>query len=207
MKYRIRDWQKHYENNKSRERTELKWCPFPNKQTGIGLIRIMAHENGEAIYGCFVAVVLMLSRQKKPHRDGWLTIDGKPDSPALEVEDIAAVTRFKPTTITQMLELLSSDRIAWIETHPEIPVLPKRRKPRKAGKKVDVTVEQVEAIYKMYPRKVKKQNGLRAIRVALQDGLVSYARLHSRVEKYASCVSQWPKEDQKQYVSVPGVMV
>jgi hypothetical protein len=56
MRIRIRDWDKNFEADRSRQWKFLKWVPVPNKQ-GLGYKKIMAQKNGAEIFGCWNALV------------------------------------------------------------------------------------------------------------------------------------------------------
>jgi len=116
-KYRIRDWDSIYENSSSRKVQSCAWLPIPNKQDGLGYITLLTHENGEALYGAFVAVVLKASKVARCAKDrhGWLTCDGKPKSRPLSCKDLAMTTHFSEETIAKMLEVCSTELIDWIE--------------------------------------------------------------------------------------------
>lgn len=114
MKYRIKDWDKHYENAKSRTIEHKAWCPVPNKQDGLGYRRMLAEKDGSAIYGAFVAVILMASKQSLP-REGYLTdtgrIDGIPHTP----EALSLKTGIPSAIIEKMLNLCCSQAVGWVE--------------------------------------------------------------------------------------------
>jgi hypothetical protein len=114
--YRIKDWQKHYENNKSREREVCSWCPIPNKQDGLGYGRLMQEKDGAALYGAFLAVVLVASKQGRP-REGYLTGTGRADDGPLSAEDLSIMTKVPEPIIHHMLETTSCANIGWIETY------------------------------------------------------------------------------------------
>lgn len=113
--YRIRDWPAHYENDRSRERDALSWCAVPNKQHGLGYARLVSLPDGPALYGAFVAVLLVASRQKRP-RQGWLTQDGTESGEPYTAEDLALITRFPAAVIQAMLDAVSGPAIGWVET-------------------------------------------------------------------------------------------
>ena len=114
--YRIKDWQKHYENNKSREREVCSWCPIPNKQDGLGYGRLLQEQDGAALYGAFLAVVLVASKQGRP-RDGYLTGTGRADDGPLSAEDLAIMTKVQEPIISRMLDVVSCANIGWIEAY------------------------------------------------------------------------------------------
>ena len=114
MLYQVKEWDTHYENDRSRERDRCAWCSVRNKQDGLGYSRLLAAENGPAIYGCFVAIVLMASKQSRP-RDGWLTENGKKNGEPLDAEAISLQTKFPIDIVQQTLKLCSDKKIGWIE--------------------------------------------------------------------------------------------
>lgn len=67
---RIVDWDKHFENNRSRELKSLDWVPVPNKMDGDGytaMLEIRDNENplvGAARYGAWCAMVLLASKSQ-----------------------------------------------------------------------------------------------------------------------------------------------
>lgn len=56
MKIRIRDWDTHFEADRTRQWKTLKWVPIPNKQ-GSGYRKIMSEKQGLEIFGCWIALV------------------------------------------------------------------------------------------------------------------------------------------------------
>jgi hypothetical protein len=114
--YRIKDWNDHYENNKSREREKCSFCCVPNKQDGLGYGMLMREKDGEALYGAFVAVVLIASKQKK--RKGYLTANGLPGECPLSARQLSVKCQFKESTIQRMLDVCSTNEIGWIEAVP-----------------------------------------------------------------------------------------
>ena len=44
--YKISGWDKHFENNRTRELKFLSWVPFPNKHDGDGYTELMDHKDG-----------------------------------------------------------------------------------------------------------------------------------------------------------------
>lgn len=116
--YRIVDWDRNFENAKSRGINHLSWCPITNKQDGLGYSRLMAHKDAAAIYGAFVAVVLRASRQPSP-RQGYLTDTGYPDGVSLSSADLSMITKVPEEYIATMLDVCSSEDIGWIEVYDE----------------------------------------------------------------------------------------
>lgn len=120
--YQVLDWDRLFENNKSRERDQLHFVCVPNKQDGMGLTRVLTHPNGAAIYGIWQLILGACSRQNRP-RDGWLTDTGRapdgqeagtPWAPA----DLALRWRRPVTEIEEALRVLSAPNIHWIKALP-----------------------------------------------------------------------------------------
>ena len=63
MAYRIRDWNKHFENNRTRELKRMEWIPVPNKMDGAGYRELVDHEDGAAHLGAWYALLEISSRQ------------------------------------------------------------------------------------------------------------------------------------------------
>lgn len=121
MTYQVKDWQKHFENNKSREREKCGFVCVPNKQHGMGFIKLMAMENGAAIYGVWICILGALSQQSNP-RHGWLTDDAKESGTPWNADDLALKFRRPAKEIEQALEVLCSEKIGWMCLHGARPV-------------------------------------------------------------------------------------
>ncbi len=72
--YRIKDWETHFENNRSKELKALTWVPMPNKHDGEGYSELVDHEHGEAHFGIWCALVQIAS---KCEPRGTLLRDGR----------------------------------------------------------------------------------------------------------------------------------
>lgn len=116
LRYQILDWDRHYENSKSRERDVLTWCPVPNKQDGLGYGRLLSEPDGPALYGAFVAVVLVASKQRRP-RHGHLTGNGRSDGAPYSADDLSVKTRIGRDVIARMLEITCSASVGWIAAY------------------------------------------------------------------------------------------
>ena len=58
----IVDWDKHYENNRTRELKRMAWVPMPNRHDGDGYTQLLDHLNGAAHFGAWCALVEVASR-------------------------------------------------------------------------------------------------------------------------------------------------
>ncbi len=111
--YRIKDWNKTYENAKSRDVENCSFVCMPNGQDGMGFTRIMAEPDGRNIYGIFCLIAGTCSRQRK--RDGYLTVDGLENGDPWTLEDMALIWRATTEEIERALTFLSSPKIGWLE--------------------------------------------------------------------------------------------
>lgn len=113
MTYQIRDWNRNFENNKSREIDQCSFICLPNKQHGMGFRRIMAELDGATIYGIWVCILAACSQQKAP-RLGWLTEDGKKTGAPWTSTDIALKIGRPTNEIERCISVVSSPRIGWL---------------------------------------------------------------------------------------------
>lgn len=107
--YKIRNWGKLFENNRTKELKTMSWVPIPNKQDGDGYTLIMERKNGPAIFGAWIICVQIASRcdpRGTLMRDG-----GKPH----DARSIARMSRFPDAIVQETLELLSSPDVNWLE--------------------------------------------------------------------------------------------
>lgn len=109
--YRIRDWSKHFENNRTRELKELRFVILPNKHDGDGYTELLDHPNGAAHYGAWVAMVQVAS---KCDVRGTLMRDGdRPHDPA----SLSRLTRLPEKVFKEAIPRLV--QVGWIEPLPE----------------------------------------------------------------------------------------
>ena len=111
--YHILNWNDHFENNKSREIESCRWVCMPNKQDGLGLMRILSETDGAAIFGVWCLVIQACSRQKV--RDGWLTEDGSAVGLPWELDDLALRWRRSTAEINRALDFVCSPKMRWME--------------------------------------------------------------------------------------------
>lgn len=110
--YRIVDWNETFENAKSRECRQPSHVYKPNKM-GIGLMNILVERDGRNIYGTWVLILDLVSRQKKP-RNGYLTADGRPEGRRYRVAELAYLFRATEQEIRRCLEVVTSREVAWM---------------------------------------------------------------------------------------------
>lgn len=117
VRYQVREWQRHFENERSREIDECRWCKFPNKD-GMGRRYIISREHGHKVMCCFFFIVQALSRQRRP-RDGWMTYDGTKNGQPWSDEVIAGICLCEVEFVPYVLEVLCSDPVGWICKHSD----------------------------------------------------------------------------------------
>lgn len=104
--YTISDWDNFYENAQSRKHRDTKWVPMPNKR-GFGYNRILRQENGEAMFGCWCAIVQLAStcspRGKLQSNDIAYTI-----------QDISDITLFSIETVENTINYCV-DVLKWMK--------------------------------------------------------------------------------------------
>ena len=105
--YRIRNWDDHFENNRSREVAKLAWVAMPIKQDGDGYTELLSHKDGAAHFGSWCAIVQVAA---KCGVRGTLVRDGgRPH----DVTSIERLTRIPAKTLECAMERLVS--IGWLE--------------------------------------------------------------------------------------------
>lgn len=126
--YRIKDWDKHFENNRTRELKRLDWVPIPNKQDGDGYTELMDHPNCAAHLGAWYAIVEVASKCEPrgtlvraiPQEGAVIPqegaqgilgskITGKPHTP----QSLARMSRIPATIFEEVIPRLVS--IGWLE--------------------------------------------------------------------------------------------
>lgn len=117
--YQILNWDRHFENDRSRKIDRCSFACVPNKQHGMGFCRIASEPDGAAIYGIWHMIVGACSQQSLP-RDGWLTENGKSDGVPWAAADLALKFRRPETEILRSLKFLSSERVAWLIVHSQL---------------------------------------------------------------------------------------
>lgn len=102
MRIKIRDWDKHFEADRSRQWKSLKWVPIPNKQ-GLGYKKIMSQKNGPEIFGCWCALVQQAS-----------LCDPRGDLSKYSIDDLSINTIIPINILTKAIEFIIQN-LDWIE--------------------------------------------------------------------------------------------
>jgi hypothetical protein len=117
--YRIRDWDRHFENNRTRELKRLDWVPVPNKHDGDGFTELLDHPNGMAHYAAW-HLILQVASKCNPRgtlaRDtiGTIPQDGAGDCQTPHTpQSLARITRGDEKAFSEAIPRLVS--IGWLE--------------------------------------------------------------------------------------------
>lgn len=218
--YTIADWNRHYENNRSRLVRELSWVPVPNNHDGEGYARIITHKNGAKIFAAWILILQVASRCEP--RGQLIKSTGEPH----DCESLALKTRAPAAWFADALPVLQ--QVGWLE-HKQMAdnelalgwqagdagVTPGcvstvnegngregKEQKRTEGREISPVSPSglAEAIYEAYPRKTAKQDALRAIAKALK--IVPHDRLLERTNAYATATMLWSEVD-RQFIPHP----
>ena len=81
--YRIKDWDKNFEINRSRQLKRLWWVATPNKHDGDGYTDLITRPDGISLFGTWCLIVQVASKVPQPERGTLVKTDGKPRSGTL----------------------------------------------------------------------------------------------------------------------------
>lgn len=108
MLYSISNWDRIFENNRSREIKELNWVAIPNRHDGSKFAELMSHKNGAQHFAAWILIVQVASRVRDSRgilRRG----DGTPHTPL----SLSLVTRCPETVFLEAIPRLLS--LGWLE--------------------------------------------------------------------------------------------
>lgn len=106
--YKVRNWEKIYEVNRTREMKIMQWIALPVKLTSDGYTLIMEKESGPTIFGTFVAV-LEVAALCDP-RGTLVRSDGTPHT----VDTLSRITRISKKYVEEMLNVCTRE-CKWFE--------------------------------------------------------------------------------------------
>ena len=106
--YRIVDWEKNYECNRTREVKDVRWIPVPVKQDGYGYC-VLTAQNGAARLGAWLAI---LQTAAKSQVRGTLLRDGRH---AHTAESIALKARISAKDVEDTINVCLGHDVGWIE--------------------------------------------------------------------------------------------
>lgn len=105
--FRIRNWNAHFENNRTRDMKRMSWVPIPVKLAGDGYTEMIEGKDGPAVYGAWIACVLVAASCDP--RGTLLRGNGEPHDP----QSLSRITRIRTPIIQNMLE--RAQGVGWIE--------------------------------------------------------------------------------------------
>lgn len=114
MTYRIREWEV-FENptKDKRPKKGMEWIHYPTSLTSRGRLRLLREgDRGAWAIVVFDALLQLHSQRPISKRDGTLV---NSDGSALDLDDVSDSINIPADIIARSLELLSSDRIGWLE--------------------------------------------------------------------------------------------
>ena len=112
--YVIKQWAKHFENNRSREVQKPSWVAQPNSHDTSGYRALVSRPDGPALYGVWCVLVQIASRCR-PH--GCLVKEnGTPHT----AESIALRSGMPVELVTKCLETIQLPEIDWVEIQGEL---------------------------------------------------------------------------------------
>jgi hypothetical protein len=109
--YRIRNWARHFENNRTRELKKMDWIPIPTKQDGEGYRTIMALPEGLEVFGAWVLFCELASKCNP--RGCLVRSNGYPHTAAT----MAVITGASATKLENALTVLAGPDVGWIEQY------------------------------------------------------------------------------------------
>ena len=104
---RVRNWEKHFENNRSRELKNMTWVPVPNKHDGDGYTDLMSRPDSMSLFGGWMLILQVASRCDP--RGTLLREGGKPHDSV----SISRITRGNEEIIRKSIETCLD--IGWLE--------------------------------------------------------------------------------------------
>lgn len=103
--YRVANWSKNFENNRTKELKRLEWVPVPNDMSDLGYLELIDHPNGAAHLGAWLAILEIASKQ---------TIRGEiPQAGAGTPQALARISRLPESVFAEVLPRLLA--LAWVE--------------------------------------------------------------------------------------------
>jgi hypothetical protein len=111
--YQIVDYDEHFENNKSRVRDLCSFVCVPNKHGGTGLSNLLSEPDNLSIYGLWMLILQLCSRQRRP-RLGYLTADGKKDGRRLGAAELARTFRTSAAQVRRGFQVLVSPEVSFM---------------------------------------------------------------------------------------------
>lgn len=97
---RVRDWDRLYENNRSRDMKRTNWFPAPNDLSADSYVELVSRDEGAAHFGAWMALLMVASRAKPRGSLAWE--DGRPHT----AESLARLTRLPEGIVRTAIDRL-----------------------------------------------------------------------------------------------------
>lgn len=110
--WQVKDWNKFFENRRSRGFMNKNVCQMPLKH-GLGFKLLTGRKNGAALFGAWVALIQLLSRHDAP-RAGYVTHNGRFDGVPLSANDLRALTGFGKSLYEELIGICTSPAVSWL---------------------------------------------------------------------------------------------
>ena len=107
--YKIKDWDRRYENNRTRELKRMEWVPIPNSHDGEGYTLTATQKNGAELLGAWLVILQVASRCGK--RGTLLRDTAVPH----DSSSIARISRLPEPIIAMALKWFASHEVQWLE--------------------------------------------------------------------------------------------
>lgn len=134
--YRIKDWDRSFENSDTRKLKHLAWTPVTTKLAGKSYSRIVAHPRVCEILAAFEAMRKVAANAP---RRGYLEDHDGP----LDAGDLAAITRLPAAAFDIAFRVLVEEKTAWLEAVEReilpVPVPVSGESPDVSGESPDIT--------------------------------------------------------------------
>lgn len=102
--YYIIDWDKKYENNRSRQLDHLSWCPVPNNLNDLKYRQLVKGKGGIALFGVWTALILIASTHVTP-RLGILSVTGRATDRPLSGNDIHLISGISTVRVEKSMRV------------------------------------------------------------------------------------------------------
>lgn len=111
--FQIVDWDRKFENDRSRTRDACRFVCVGNDLSDPALIELLLHPFGTHCDSVFLSMLRLCSRQRKP-REGWLTDDGRRDGNPFTIDRLARLFRVEAIFVKLTLHACVGRDIGWI---------------------------------------------------------------------------------------------
>ncbi len=105
--WRVKDWDRIFENSQSKKYANISWVPIPNKHDSDGYTQLIEHDHGVSHYGAWILLVQVASKCKPR---GTLIRDGDLEH---DVDSLARVTRVGAHVFWEAIPRFV--KIGWLE--------------------------------------------------------------------------------------------